>query len=302
MNPWTPLVAATLGWAFGSVLTRAVLLDGVSSWTLIPLRMAFALVTLFVVIAVTKRFWTTDPVAWRKGILLGVVNMAIPMVFMTLAFEDLPVSLGGLLIALIPLATIAAAHFLVEGEQFQIKTLPGLLVALAGTALLVGVGGDSASGVGQLWRGVAMMLTGVLIAGVGGALARRYALKVSSNDLVLPQFTVNTFLVAVILPFFVEVEPSTVTATSWWLIAAIGAFGTTLTFSSFLIAAGLNPASRLGLISYAIPPLSVILAVIFLDETLTPAIIVGAALILGGVVLAERYTTHVPGPGVVTAR
>lgn len=147
-----------------------------------------------------------------------------------------------------------------------------------------------------------MMLTGVLIAGIGGALARRYALEVPSNDLVLPQFSVNTFLVAVILPFFVEFEPSTVTPTSWWLIAAIGAFGTTLTFSSFLIAAGLNPASRLGLISYAIPPLSVILAVIFLDESLTPAIIVGAALILGGVVLAERYTTHVPGPGVVTAR
>jgi drug/metabolite transporter (DMT)-like permease len=66
--------------------------------------------------------------------------MAVPMVFMTLAFEDLPVSLGGLLVALIPLATFAAAHFLVEGERLQVKTLPGLLTALAGTALLVGVG------------------------------------------------------------------------------------------------------------------------------------------------------------------
>lgn len=275
---------------------------GVSSWTLIPLRMTFALLTLFVVMAVTKRFWTTDPTAWRRGVPLGIINMAIPMVFMTLAFEDLPVSLGGLLIALIPLATISAAHFLVEGERFQIRTLPGLLVALAGTALLVGVGGESATGVGHLWRGVALMMTGVLIAGIGGALSRRFALETPSSDLVLPQFTVNTFVVAVILPLFFDFEPSTVDTTSWWLIAAIGAFGTTLTFSSFLIAAGMNPASRLGLISYAIPPLSVILAVIFLDESLTPAIIAGAALILTGVVLAERNTTHVPGPGVVTAR
>lgn len=302
MNPWTPLVAATLGWALGSVLTRAVLLRGVSSWTLIPLRMTFALLALFAVIATTKRFWTTDPLAWRKGIPLGIINMAVPMVFMTLAFEDLPVSLGGLLIALIPLATIAAAHFLVEGERFQVRTLPGLLLALAGTALLVGVGGESATGVGQLWRGVALMMTGVLIAGFGGALSRRYALRVPSEKLVLPQFTVNTFVVVVILPFFFEFDPSTVDTASWWLIAGIGVFGTTLTFGSFLIAAGLNPASRLGLISYAIPPLSVILAVIFLDENLTPAIVVGAALILTGVVLAERYTTHVPGPGVVTAR
>ncbi len=302
MSPWTPLAAATLGWAFGSVLTRAVLVRGVSTWTLIPLRMGFALLTLFLVMAVTKRFWTTDPTAWKRGLLLGTVNMAVPMVFMTLAFEDLPVSLGGLLVALIPLATIAAAHFIVEGERFQARTIPGLAVALAGTALLVGVGGESATGVGDLWRGVGLMMTGVLVAGIGGALSRRYALEVSSDNLVLPQFTVNTFVVVGILPFFFEFEPSTVDTTSLWLIAIIGAVGTTLSFGAFLIAAGINPATRLGLVSFAIPPLSVILAVFILGETLTPAILAGAALILTGVVLAERNTTHVPGPGVATAR
>jgi drug/metabolite transporter (DMT)-like permease len=264
--------------------------------------MLFALTTLILVIATTRRFWTTDPVAWRKGILLGTIAMAAPMVFMTLAFEDLPVSVGGLLVALIPLATIAAAHFMVDGERFQVKTLPGLLIALAGTALLVGVGGESASGVGDLWRGVGLMMTGVVIAGIGGALSRRYALQVSSNDLVLPQFTVNTVVVAVLLPLVFEVELSTVDTTSWWLIAGIGAVGTTLSFGSFLIGAGMNPASRLALISYVIPPLSVVLAVFFLGETLTPAIVAGAVLILTGVVLAERKTTHVPEPGVATAR
>lgn len=302
MSPWTPLVAATLGWAAGSVLTRAALVRGVTGWTLIPVRMGFALLALLLVMAFTRRFWTTNALAWRKGLSLGVFNMAVPMVFMTLAFEDLPVSLGGLLVALIPLATITAAHFLVDGERFQVKTLPGLLVALAGTALLVGVGGETATGVGELWRGVGLMMAGVVIAGFGGALSRRYALEVPSNDLVLPQFSVNTFLVVVVLPLIVDVDLSTVDTTSWWLIAAIGVFGTTLSFGSFLIAAGFNPASRLALISYAIPPLSVILAVVFLGESLTPAIILGAALILTGVVLAERNTTHVPGPGVATAR
>jgi drug/metabolite transporter (DMT)-like permease len=78
--------------------------------------------------------------------------------------------------------------------------------------------------------------------------------------------------------------------------------GTTLAFGSFLIAAGLNPASRLALVSYAIPVLSVALAVVFLGESLTPAIVGGAALIMTGVILAERSTTHVPEPGVATAR
>ena len=302
MNPWTPLAGATLGWAAGSVLTRAVLVRGVSTWTMIPLRMGFALVTLLVVMAITRRFWTTDPTAWRRGLILGTVAMALPMVFMTLAFEDLPVSLGGLLIALIPLATIGAAHFLVAGERFQVRALPGLLLALVGSAFLVGLGGGSLEGVGDLCRGVLLMMTGIALAGIGGALSRRFALEVSSNNLVLPQFAVNTLAVGLLMPLLFDFELGAVDGASWWLIAGVGSLGTTLAFGSFLVAAGLNPASRLALVSYAIPILSVVLAVIFLDETLTPVIVGGAILILMGVVVAERATKHVPEPGVATAR
>ncbi len=302
MNPWTPLAGATLGWAAGSVLTRAVLVRGVSTWTMIPLRMGFALVTLLLVIVVSRRFWTTNPVAWRRGLVLGSVAMALPMVLMTLAFEDLPVSLGGLLIALIPIATISAAHFLVGGERFQVKALPGLLLALAGSALLVGFGGSSIEGVGDLWRGVGLMMAGVTMAGIGGALSRRYALEVSSNDLVLPQFSVNTVVVAFLLPMVFDFEIATVDGAGWLMIAGIGVLGTTLAFGSFLVAAGLNPASRLAMVGYTIPILSVILAVIFLGEKITPAVVGGAALIISGVIIADRNTSHVPEPGVATAR
>lgn len=269
---------------------------------MIPLRMGFALITLFAVIGLSRRFWTTDPLAWKRGLILGTVAMAFPMVLMTLAFEELPVSLGGLLIALIPLATIGAAHFLVAGERFQAKALPGLLLALAGTAVLVGFGGSSIDGVGDLWRGVGLMMAGVTMAGIGGALSRRFALEVSSNELVLPQFSVNMVVVGLLLPLLFEFEVATVDGFSWWLIAGVGALGTTLAFGSFLMAAGLNPASRLALVGYTIPVLSVILAVIFLSETLTLAIIGGAALIITGVVIADRATNHVPEPGVATAR
>lgn len=302
MNPWTPLAGATIGYSVGSVLTRAVLVRGVNTWTMIPIRMAFALVSLLIVILVSGKFWTTDPTAWRRGLLLGTVAMAFPMILMTLAFEDLPVSLGGLLIALIPLSTIVAAHFLVDSEQFQARSLPGLLIALAGTALLVGVGGNTIEGVDNLWRGVGLMLAGVVMAGIGGALSRRFALELSSRELVLPQFTVNTTATCLVLPLFFDFDLGTLDPVSWWLIAGIGVVGTTLAFGSFLTGAGLNPASRLALVGYAIPVLSVVLAVIFLGESLTVAILAGAALIIAGVVLAERSTSHVPEPGVATAR
>jgi drug/metabolite transporter (DMT)-like permease len=301
MNPWTPLALATFGWAAGSVLTRAVLLEGVNTWTLIPIRMVFALASLFIMILVTQRFWTTNPHAWRRGLLLGTVAMALPMILMTLGFADLPVSLGSLLVALIPIATIGAAHFLVEDERFRAKALPGLLIALVGSALLVGVGGDSIAGVGDLWRGVGFMVAGVALAGVGGALSRRFALEVSSDDL-LPQFVVNTIVVVVFLPLVAPFDIASVQGVSWWLILGIGTLGTTMTFGSFLIAAGMNPASRLAIVGYTIPVLSVALAVVFLDEQLTVPIVAGAALIVLGVIFTERATKHVPEPGVSTVR
>lgn len=302
MNPWTPLAGATVGYATGSVLTRAVLVRDVNTWTMIPFRMVFALGSLLFIIIITRRFWTTDPRAWKRGVPLGTVAMAFPMVLMTLGFEDLPVSLGGLLIALIPLATILAAHFLVEGERFQAKALPGLLLALVGSAFLVGIGGTTIEGVDNLWRGVLFMIAGVAMAGMGGALSRRFALELSSSELVLPQFTVNTAAMWLLLPLFSDFDAGTVDGASLWLIAGVGVLGTTLAFGSFLTAAGLNPAARLALVGYAIPVLSVILAVIFLGESLTPAIVAGAALIITGVVIAERATSHVPEPGITTAR
>jgi drug/metabolite transporter (DMT)-like permease len=47
--------------------------------------------------------------------------------------------------------------------------------------------------------------------------------------------------------------------------------------------------------------LAVIFAVIFLGETLTLSVAIGASLIIIGVVLAERSTNHVPEPGMATA-
>lgn len=302
LNPWTPLVTATLGWASSAVISRAVIVNGVGALTIVPLRMAFALISLLLIVLLSRRFWTADPAAWGRGLVLGVVAMALPMLLLTMALEDLPVSLGGLLIALIPIATIAAAHFIVESERFTPRSLPGLLLALAGTAILVGIGGESVAGVDSLWRGVGYSIAGVALAGVGGALSRKYALEVPAEDLVLPQFTVNTVLLISVIPLVAEVDLAGIGGESWVLLAALGVVGTTIPFASFLIAAGINPAYRLGLTGYAVPVVAVTLAMIFLGERLTLPVIAGAALIVAGVVLAERRTGHVPSPGVFEAR
>jgi len=299
VNPWTPLIAATFGWAFSVVISKVILARGVDTVTLVPIRTALGLLTLLLIAAATKRFWTTSKPAWRRGAVLGVAAMAVPNLVMTRALEDLPVSLGGLLIALIPITTVIAAHFILEDERFQARSVPGLLIALAGTALLVGVGGESIDGVVNLWRGVSFSLTGVVLAGIGGALTRKYALDVPSQDLVLPQFVVGTAVLFLVVPLLFDFRPESVDGVSLAWLVAIGVVGTALPFAMFIIAASINPAWRLGLTGYTVPVLAVAMAVVFLGESLTPVILGGAVLIVSGVILADRASNRVPVPEIV---
>ena len=300
MNPWTPLVVAALGWGASVPLTRAVLQNGVDTFDMLPVRMWFAMLTLGIVIATTRRFGKANRLAWKRGTILGIVGMGVPMAVMTLALEDLPVSIGGLLIALIPLTTIAGAHFLVDGERFQLRSLPGLLVALAGSSVLVGIGGDSVEGVGDLWRGVLLLTSGVILAGIGGALTRRYALEMSIDQLVLPQFVAATALVSLAWPFLGDSGFAGMSGTNVMLIALAGSIGTAVPFAAIIVAASVNNAYRLALTGYAVPVVAVALAVVFLDESLSLPIALGAVLILGGVVMAERATPHLPQPVAAT--
>ncbi len=296
------MVVATIGWGLSTALTRAILEDGVKALALVPVRMVFALITLVGVVAISPRFQNSGAPAWKRGATLGTVSVMGPIVLSTMAFEFIPVSIGGLLIALIPISTILAAHFIVDDERFNARSLPGLLISLVGSVVLVGIGGNEVEGVTDLWRGVGLMVAGVLLAGIGGALSRRFAREVKAESLVLPQFATGTVLALALLPLLPAQGLTDWTGGNWALAVAIGVFGTAIPHSAFLVGASVNSATRLALTGYAVPVVAIALAVVFIGEELTLSIVVGAVLIIGGVVLVESATPHQPEPGMATAR
>ncbi len=299
MNPWTPLVAATLGWGLSNVLSKAVLNADVDTFSFLPLRYGIGLLTLFAFLAGTGRIQRSEGHIWGKGTILGVINMSIPTILMTKGLEFIPATVGSLLIALIPIATVAAAHFVVPGERFKPRTLPGLLLSLVGVAFLVSGGVDLVSSLSDLILGVSLTTAGVLIAGVGGAVSRRFTLTTPSSALVLPQFVSGLATLLMVLAFFGEdTNLTTFEPSVWWLIIASGTLGTAVPFATFLFAAEVNPASRLALTGYVVPVLATVGAIMFLGESFTMIMIFGAVLILAGVYWSESAAKYVPTPGV----
>jgi drug/metabolite transporter (DMT)-like permease len=273
-----------------------VLNSGLDTFRFLPIRYVIGLVTLIVFLASTGRLHRPEWRVWKLGAVLGLLNMAIPTLLMTKGLEFIPATMGSLLISLIPIATVTAAHFVVPGERFRLHILPGFLISLLGVALLVSGGVEVVSSLATLLTGVGLTFAGVTLAGVGGAISRRFTIEVSPARLVLPQFAFGLLALLVGLAVVGGGRPSPIDANLWWLLAASGVIGTALPFAAFLFAAEINPASRLAITGYTVPVLGTIGALIFLGEAFTGVMVVGALLILAGVYLSERIPRY-PAPG-----
>jgi probable blue pigment (indigoidine) exporter len=297
MNPWTPLLLATFGWGASNVLSKAVLNSGLDTFRFLPIRYVVGLVTLVVFLASTGRLHRPEWRVWKLGAVLGLLNMSIPTILMTKGLEFIPATMGSLLISLIPIATVTAAHYVVPGERFRPHILPGFLISLLGVALLVSGGVEVVSSLATLLTGVGLTFAGVTVAGVGGAISRRFTIEVSPARLVLPQFAFGLLALLIGLAVVGGGRSSPIDANLWWLLAASGVIGTALPFAAFLFAAEINPASRLAITGYTVPVIGTIGALIFLGEGFTGVMVVGALLILAGVYLSERSARYVQAPG-----
>lgn len=284
-GPWPWIALATAGWASGDIFSKLALQNGIDPVALTLVRFVIAAAGIVVLLTIGGRLGRDHD--WRRGGLIGVVNMAMPPVFFTIALVTLDVSIAGLLIALIPAAAVVAAHFLVPGERFRLWRVPGLLVAFAGIAILLG--GVERIEPGPLWGAVAWSTAGVVLAGAGGALSRRFALQTPVRRMVIPQFLAAAItLVIVSIPTGAAASLAGVSPGAWGWAVAAGLLGTITPFYSFLQVVERADTARSALIGYLVPMTSASAAVAFLGDPVTASLVIGGLVIIVGVVLADR--------------
>lgn len=260
--------------------------SGMNVWQILVPRYLIG-TAVIALIARSRSFDWRAPRAVRQGVVLGIVNVATPTILMSLGTDLLPSSVAGVLTAFIPMATVAAAHFAVPGERFSVRRIPGLLLATSGVILLVVAGrGDDGARISLL--GVVLFLTGVSLAGVGGALNRRFAIGTSATALVLPQFLGAMTVVALIgLPLGGS-QLSGLSTIQWRQVVVFGLVCTALPFFALLKASELASAAKASLIGYIVPLLAAVMAVAILGDPASTALLLGGGLIVAGVYAADR--------------
>lgn len=228
---------------------------------------------------------------WRAVVLLAFVQQAAPMLLIAVGEQRIPSGLAGTLIAVTPLWAALLAPAL-GGRRPTPAAWAGLLVGLAGVALLLGASTDGAALVG-----CALVLLAALGYAVGAAWTARRFTDVTRLGLLTGVLAASSLLL--VPPVLLDPPTRLPSLEGVAAMVALGLVGTGAAFVLFYWLVGQVGPERTILVTYLAPVFAVGYGAVLLDEPLGPSSVAGLVLVVGGAWLAGRRRSA--GPAAVPA-
>jgi drug/metabolite transporter (DMT)-like permease len=287
-------VAAAACWAGNAVVAAGAFAQGISPERLAETRVLVAIVPLLGYLLAARRDLLRPPrgvlpVLGAFGICLVGANWAY-----YLAIERVPVGVAISIQYTAPVLILAATALAGRRTPPGIIWLAGALT-LVGVALVSGTIGRAEGGAGLDGIGLAAaVISAVTYAGylvTAEAAGRR---GVHPATTLLSGFVVAAALWAVILPVWDWPFELLRNGDLAWRIVGIGLLGTLLPFALTVVAVRWISSAVAGIATTTEPVLAAILAWIVLNQTLCLPQVIGAALVIAGV-LAAQLARH-PSP------
>ena len=285
---WVLLAVLVSLWGTSFLLTDLAVRH-VAPAHVVTLRLVLAAVLLSVLALAMRRRWSLRPQVLLWAALLSACGNVLPFFLISWGQQFIDSGLAGVLMGIMPLATLLLAHFFVPGERLRRHRLIGFVFGFIGIVLLVGP--DALLGLGaggQALLGQLAVLAGALSYAVNAVLARRRPVADlwTLSCLVLFAGSLMSLPLSSLQPL-----PIAVPASAWIAVSLLGVLSTgvaTLVYFTLVTRAG---PTFLSTINYLIPPWALLLGAVFLDERPGPGQIAAMLCILGGIALAR------PRPG-----
>lgn len=279
-------------WGLSFAATKVALFE-IGPWTLAFLRFAIALVVLWPIVRRGLGRRTVTRADRRDLFLAGFFGVTLAFVLENSGLARTTASHGSLLVATAPLATVLTEAVL-RRRMPSAPTLLGFALALGGVALIVaGDSGGEATVVGDL-----LVLSTVAIWVVYGFVIHRLA---SRHPVGWVTHVAIVWGVVTLLPF-AAVETwragwSPPSPGAWGAVLFLGVFCSGLAYLWWNRCLQVLGASATNSLIYAIPLVAVTGGIVLLGEPLTGEVVVGGALVIGGLLLAHVGANPVPGGG-----
>ncbi|MCF6744693.1 DMT family transporter [Blastococcus sp. KM273128] len=289
------VVVTVLAWASAFVGIRAVGED-LSPGALALGRLLVGALVLGLLVA--RRGWVRPTAGeWRLLAVCGLGWFAVYNVALNAAEQHLDAGTTAMLVNIGPLLIAVLAGVLL-GEGFPRWLVAGLAVAFSGVLLI-----------GLATRGAEADLVGVVLCVVA---AVTYAVGVVAQKPLLRRlpglqvtFTACAIGAVACLPWAgaLVADLGTAPAGSVAGMVYLGVVPTALAFTTWAYALSRTDAGRLGVTTYLVPPLVVLLGWLLLGEAPPPLAVAGGVVCLAGVAVSRRRSRPalVPAVGLPTA-
>jgi len=251
--------------------------------TVVGLRFALATATLIVIF---RGLPALEPRMWRRLLAIGALGLGGQAITMIAGIDAGSSTLGALVLGLEPIG-VAVAAVLVARERPTPATLLGLGLGLCGVAVVSGLFTSGVSGGG---RPVAFLLVTVVLFAAYTVSVRREAGRVDAGAVAL---VTSIGACIVTLPLIAldaahgQVVQGDLDASSVAVAVYIGV-GSGIAYFLFAHVLSRLPASRFAVAMYAVPTLGVLASWAVLGERPIARDVVGGAMILAAVWVAEH--------------
>lgn len=284
-----------LGAIWGSsFLFIKVALEGLAPAQIVLGRLATGAAVLVVAVLAGRDRWPREARVWGHLGVLAVVANVVPFFLFAWGEQKVGSSLAGVLNAATPLLTMVLALVVLPEERATAVRFAGLVAGFAGVVVILAPWRTGAAE-GALSGKLACLGAAACYA-VSFTYTRRFVAGrgYGSASLAASQIGLAAMLAVVVTPAASTHGPhfglKVVLA-----VCALGGGGTGLAYLLYYGLIQRVGATTASMVTYVIPVVAVVLGVVVRHEPLTANVVVGAAVVIGAVAVAEgRWAKTVP--------
>lgn len=258
-----------------------IAVDDFGAIQLTTVRSLVASVTLLPLVFIGGH-WSVFKKYWLHLVVVALISTALPFSFMTITTQYTSAGFAAILNALTPIFTAIIAWLWMK-EYLSIPAIIGIGLSLLGVMVMIMDTQSISADIVFI-----PVLCGLIAAALYG-LTGNYSAKFLVD---VPAIAIaggcQCFSALILLPISFVIWPDDPISTSSWISAiTLGILCTSIGYVLFFQLIAKVGATKTMIVTYLIPVFAIVWGMIFLDESITTKMLIGAAFILTGITLTS---------------
>jgi drug/metabolite transporter (DMT)-like permease len=284
------LLATCFLWAVSFIAVKVALV-AVPPFTLVTLRLLISALCFMLWFLIRgRRPIINGRAIWKQLFILSLFGTGLHYGLQTMGLQYTTASNASLYAVTGPISIILIAAFYL-GEKLSFQKILGIFLAIIGVLVVMGLETLKAFDFKGHLLGDVLVMVSIAMWGIFTVYGKRLMKEMDALEVI----ALTTFIGAAwMVPigwaegYWRGFALSSITLSAWLAIAYLGVTCSFLATLFYFLALGKTEAQKVGVYCYTIPPMTYVVAALYLDERIGLNLLIGSVLVLAGVYLTER--------------